>query len=225
MNQNLLAAIKQLIAEQGETILADTKRVNAYLSDMATKEPKPQRMAFVKCLMYGFQAELKNTSPDERVRCKNRLAQKLFDEEGIDATLAKDTLDLLEAVLFGTVSASPEPESIPSPAVPTPPLIEGLSSAWFFPPGITYSSEKMDGKFQLTQHSIKFVPSRFWSIGAYGKNDTVEIELSAIVSVQKAKSLLPTIEIQANSGHILKISGYGKVNEVFELLREKLGAK
>ncbi|GHT52156.1 hypothetical protein FACS1894106_0240 [Spirochaetia bacterium] len=102
MNTNLLAAIKRIITEQGESIFDDTKRVNAYLSDLAAKEPKSQRMTLVKCLEYSFHIELKKvTILEERERCKKRLAQKLHDEEGTDVTICADSLDLLEAVLFG----------------------------------------------------------------------------------------------------------------------------
>ncbi|GHV61222.1 hypothetical protein AGMMS49587_04800 [Spirochaetia bacterium] len=126
MNTNLLAAIKQLTTDQGEGILADSKQVNARLSDIAAREPKPQRMAFVRCLMYGFQTDLKNTQAPGRVACKARLAQKLRDEEGMDQTLANDTLDLLEMVLFGSVSGIPKPaprpvpQPAPIPAAPPP---------------------------------------------------------------------------------------------------------
>jgi hypothetical protein len=126
MNTNLLAAIKQLVAQQGEAILADSKQANALLSAMAANEPKPQRMAFVRCLMYGFQTELKNTQAPGRAACKNRLAKKLSDEEGMDLSLANDTLDLLEMILFGTVSDTPKPaprpvpQPAPIPAAPPP---------------------------------------------------------------------------------------------------------
>jgi uncharacterized membrane protein YhaH (DUF805 family) len=115
MNTNLLAAIKQLVAQQGEAILTDSKQVNARLSDLAPREPKPQRMAFVRCLMYGFQTELKNTQAPGRAACKDRLVKKLRDEEGMDLSLANDTLDLLEMILFGTVSGTPKPAPQPSP--------------------------------------------------------------------------------------------------------------
>jgi tetratricopeptide (TPR) repeat protein len=115
MNTNLLAAIKQLVSQQGESILSDSKRVNALLSDLAAREPKPLRMAFIKCLMYGFHTELKQSSIGDRQRYKNRLAQKLYNEEGMDLSLAHDTLDLLETVLFGKVSGTPKPAAAPAP--------------------------------------------------------------------------------------------------------------
>jgi hypothetical protein len=125
MNTTLLAAIKQLVTQQGESVLTDSKKVNSLLSGIAANDPKPQRMAFVKCLMYGFQTELKNTPTPGRAACKDRLAHKLRDEEDMDLVLAKDTLDLLEAVLFGTVSDTPEsaqhPTPIPAPPHPQPP--------------------------------------------------------------------------------------------------------
>ncbi|GHV61228.1 hypothetical protein AGMMS49587_04820 [Spirochaetia bacterium] len=123
MNTSLCDIIKKLVSEQGTDVLNDSKKVNAYLSDLAAKEPKPQRMAFVKCLMYGFHTELQKTSIEDRQRCKNRLAQKLFDDEGLDISLSRDTLDLLEAVLFETVTETSQSE--PSPVVEVPSVLIG----------------------------------------------------------------------------------------------------
>ncbi|GHT52146.1 hypothetical protein FACS1894106_0210 [Spirochaetia bacterium] len=134
MNTNLYDFIKKLISEHDTDVLNDSKKVNAYLSDLAAKEPKPQRMAFVKCLMYGFYTELQKTNVEDRQRCKNRLAQKLFDDEGLDMTLSKDTLDLLEALLFGTVMTAessqprPIPEVMSVPNEPIAPIWEMSSS-------------------------------------------------------------------------------------------------
>jgi hypothetical protein len=153
MNTTLYDIIGRLISEQGTSILDDSKKVNAYLSDMAAKEPKPQRMAFVKCLMYGFHTELQKTNTaDDRQRCKNRLAQKLFDDEGLDATLAKDTLDLLEAVLFGTVTKEPqvEPAPIPESDIPVEPAGGGSPS---IPPLITVANAQIQNP-PVEKHNV-----------------------------------------------------------------------
>jgi formylglycine-generating enzyme required for sulfatase activity len=101
MNANLQDVVKKIIADQGLEVMNDSKRVNAYLNDLAPKEPKAEKKAFVTCLMNGFHAELKNGAADERQLCKNRLAQRLHDDEGLEMALCNDTLDLLEGVLFG----------------------------------------------------------------------------------------------------------------------------
>jgi hypothetical protein len=52
-----------------------------------------------------------------RAAVKTRLAQKLRKEEGLDTALCNDTLDLLEAALFGRVSGqqTQAPQTRPSP--------------------------------------------------------------------------------------------------------------
>jgi hypothetical protein len=103
-------------------------------------------------------------------------------------------------------------------------LLEGMADAWFFPPGVSFSSQKMPGKFQLSSSAVRFVPSRLLSAGEFGKKDTVEIQISAIESAQKVKALFPTIEIRATSGHVLKLAGYGKLHRVYEMLCQAIGS-
>ena len=99
MNYNLLNAVKESIKKYGEAVLLEPKRVNSLLNDLAQDEPKPQKTALVKCLEHGFAQTLKNVPESERGNCKQKLAQKLNNEEGLDLGLCKETLDLLEAVL------------------------------------------------------------------------------------------------------------------------------
>jgi hypothetical protein len=104
MNTNLLKTLKQIIAQYGVDVLGDSRRVNAILNDLAPKESKAEKKALIACLMNGFHNELKNAlgvALEDRQLCKNRLAQRLHDDEGLDLTLCNNTLDLLEAVLFG----------------------------------------------------------------------------------------------------------------------------
>jgi len=101
MNTNLLAVVNRIVAEQGEGILAEPRRIAAFFADLAKEEPKPQKNSFIKCLEHGFAQMLKNAAEPERDTCKQRLAQKLHEEEGLDLELCGDTVDLLEAVLFG----------------------------------------------------------------------------------------------------------------------------
>jgi hypothetical protein len=101
MNRNLLAVIKQIVTEQGDGILSEQRRVSAFFADLAKDEPKPQRNAFVKCLEHGFAQTLKSVPEQDRTLCKQRLAQRLNEEEGLDPRLCEETLELLAAVLFG----------------------------------------------------------------------------------------------------------------------------
>jgi len=101
MNTNLLAIVKQIVETQGEEILSEPQRMKAFFSDLAKDEPKPDRIAFGRCLEHGFAQILKNADVTERDRCKQGLAKRLRDEEGLDLTLCENSLELLSAVLFG----------------------------------------------------------------------------------------------------------------------------
>jgi tetratricopeptide (TPR) repeat protein len=108
MNDNLLTVMQKLVVEQGEDILSNPNRIRAFLADYANREPKAQRNALVKCVEYGFYDKLKNTAEFERPARKTGFAQKLYEEEGLDLGLCKDSVDLLEAALFGKVTTAPE---------------------------------------------------------------------------------------------------------------------
>jgi len=101
MNKNLLNVIKKIVEENGEAVLSDSRRVSAFLADLARDVPKPQKNALVKGLEHGFAQTLKDVSEQDRGLCKQRLAQRLYDEEGLDLGLCSETLELLAAVLFG----------------------------------------------------------------------------------------------------------------------------
>jgi hypothetical protein len=75
MNANLLAIVKQIVAEQGEGILAEPRRVTAFFADLAKDEPKPLKYAFAKCLEYESALALKNAAEQDREVCKQQLAQ------------------------------------------------------------------------------------------------------------------------------------------------------
>jgi tetratricopeptide (TPR) repeat protein len=157
MNINLLNTLKQITTQYGTLVLNDSKRVNGLLNDLAPRESKAEKKAFITCLMNGFHTELQNTAED-RPLCKNRLAQRLHDDEGLDLALCGNTLDLLEGALFGEAppknvcrncgkelqsewkicpycsAAVTEPEAVPVPApspqaVPVPqPVIQAEST-------------------------------------------------------------------------------------------------
>jgi len=106
MNNNLLNVVKEIVAKNGETVLSDPKLVSAFLKDLAKDEPKPQKYALVKCLEQGFAQMLKNVSESERHNCKQKLAHRLKDEEGLDLDLCSETVELLAAVIFAKEEAA-----------------------------------------------------------------------------------------------------------------------
>jgi tetratricopeptide (TPR) repeat protein len=106
MNANFLATIKRIVAEQGESILAEPRRLKGLISDYAKDEPRAERLAVGRCIEYGAYTELKNAPPWGRAAVKNRLAQKLYGEEGLDPALCAGAMDLLEAALLGAPDPS-----------------------------------------------------------------------------------------------------------------------
>jgi len=101
MNANLLAVVNRIVAEQGEGILADAKRLFPYFSDYAKNENKEERVAFGRCIEMGAYQELMRTrTSDERQRVKAALANQMNAKTGIARPRCVDALDLLEVVIF-----------------------------------------------------------------------------------------------------------------------------
>jgi tetratricopeptide (TPR) repeat protein len=122
MNTNLLNALKKIVSRHGGVgTLSDARRVKALLADIAAGEPKPQKNALTACIELGFVPALQNVSAGERGAAKTKLAARLNREEGLDMALCADTLDLLEAALFGGVSARSAPSATAAPGTPAPP--------------------------------------------------------------------------------------------------------
>jgi hypothetical protein len=99
MNMSFLDIVKKIVAEQGEAILTEPQRLKGWISDYAKDEPKPERLAFGRCIEYGAYTELKISSLENRAAVKERLAQKLHNEEGLDIALCTETLNLLETAV------------------------------------------------------------------------------------------------------------------------------
>ena len=113
MNTNLLAIVKQIIAEHGEDILANPQRLKAFFADLARDEPKPQKNALIKCVELKYAQMLKDVAQTDRDGCKKALAKRLYEEEGLDAVLCEETLELLAAVLFGEQEGQKTPVGKP----------------------------------------------------------------------------------------------------------------
>jgi hypothetical protein len=110
MNANFVTIIKRIIAEQGESILANPQQLKGYIADYAAAESKAERLAFGRCIEHGAYNELKNT-PDAAARqaVKIALAQRVRDTEGLDIALCNDAIDALEAAVFeGVMPAAPQ---------------------------------------------------------------------------------------------------------------------
>jgi len=126
MNANLLAIVNRIVAEQGEGILADAKRIFPLFADYAKNEAKEDRVAFGRCLEMGAYQELKKTSTaDERRRVKAALADLVHTQKGVDRAHCGEALDLLEAVMFKPVrQSSPSPLPSPSPSQANAPVVQ-----------------------------------------------------------------------------------------------------
>ena len=153
MNKNLLNVVKDIIAKYGETVLAEPKRVSALFADLAREEPKPHKNALVKCLEHGFTPILKGVRENERDNCKQRLAQRLHEEEGLDLGLCGETVKLLAVALFGeeeTQMAQPTPTVQSKPSFPSAP-VSTLSPPLSLPvSGQVGFTDPRDGKFYKT---------------------------------------------------------------------------
>ncbi|MCL2442884.1 MAG: hypothetical protein FWD13_05390 [Treponema sp.] len=102
MNTNLLNIIKRIVAEKGESVLADPIKLKPLFSDYAKDEPKEERVAFGRCIEMGFYQELKNIrTADVRQNKKAILAEQLHVKTNFDKEQCEDALDLLEAVIYG----------------------------------------------------------------------------------------------------------------------------
>jgi hypothetical protein len=112
MNTNLLNAVRRVVSEQGEAILANPARLKGFISDYAKNEPVGDRLAFGRCIEGGYYAQFKNTRTEgERHQLKATLLPRLQAASGQNAVICQNTLDLLEAVLF----TSPVAQSSPLP--------------------------------------------------------------------------------------------------------------
>jgi tetratricopeptide (TPR) repeat protein len=110
INANLLKALTDIVSKYGGlATLSNARKVKALLADLAAAEPKPHKNALIACVEQGFPAMLQNVPAGGRGAAKAKLAERLNREEGLDPALCANTLDLLEAALFGGVSTKAAP--------------------------------------------------------------------------------------------------------------------
>jgi tetratricopeptide (TPR) repeat protein len=104
MNNNLLNAVNALKAKDGADVLDNPGALEQHLLETAGNEPRVQIRILIMACDRDFHKEVRNAAETERAACKERLAQKFHNDEGLDLTLCRNTLDLIEAVLFGAAS-------------------------------------------------------------------------------------------------------------------------
>jgi tetratricopeptide (TPR) repeat protein len=118
VNNNLLNAVRRVVSEQGEGILAYPARLKGFISDYAKNEPVGERLAFGRCIEGDYYAQFKNTRTEaERRQLKAMLLPHLQKASGQSAEICQNTLDLLEAVLYPNAAA---PLNTPFPTSQTP---------------------------------------------------------------------------------------------------------
>jgi len=104
----LQEVVKQIVAQYGEHILIDPKRVNAFFLDLAKDEPKLQKLVFIECLKYGVVEVLKNVAREERAKCKEAFAHRLHAEDGREVELYRQAINIICEVLFRNAIESTE---------------------------------------------------------------------------------------------------------------------
>jgi predicted RNA-binding Zn-ribbon protein involved in translation (DUF1610 family) len=100
MNINLLNAVNALKEKEGADIF-DNPGALEQLLETARDEPRAQIKTLITACVRDFHKELQAAAVTERAACKERLAQKLHNDEALDLTHCRNTLDLIEAALFG----------------------------------------------------------------------------------------------------------------------------
>ena len=106
MNTHLLKTLSGIVAGEGAAIFDNPGRLEEQLFEQAGSEPRPQLATLISCCARDYHKKLQNAGQTERGVLKQELAHKLNSETGLDLTLCADTLDLIEAALFGVADAA-----------------------------------------------------------------------------------------------------------------------
>jgi len=116
MNTNLLAIVKQIVAEQGEGILGDAQRLKPLFKGCASGEPKEDRLAFGRAIENGYYSALKCASPADYAGVKKSLVSNLQGITGFDEKCCAAAIGLLESVT--AQSSSPGGQAQPRQRLP-----------------------------------------------------------------------------------------------------------
>jgi uncharacterized membrane protein YgcG len=122
MNTELLSILRQITGENGTDAFDNIKLIGSALNKNAPEEAQPECEALILCLMADYHKELIGADEAARDSVKKSIAERLYNNEGMDADLCSSTLDLLEAALFGnepeTEEGLAEPDAPQTPPVP-----------------------------------------------------------------------------------------------------------
>jgi len=99
MDKSFYEIIKQIIEEQGESILKDPQRLKLFISNYATSIPKDDRVAFGRAIEQGFYMELKRSNISECQQVKPSMISRLQTITGFDRVRCSATIELLDAVI------------------------------------------------------------------------------------------------------------------------------
>jgi WD40 repeat protein len=99
MNQEFIAIIKKLIAEQGKQTLADPAKCKAFLADYTRGEYKKESRLLLQALEAGVQKAIE--AADDISICKKQQIRVLREDFFLAEEVAADIVDLLILVLNG----------------------------------------------------------------------------------------------------------------------------
>ncbi|MDR2793669.1 MAG: hypothetical protein LBB61_08410 [Treponema sp.] len=101
MNTELFLCLKKIIRENGTDAFDNIKLVGSVLAKNAAAKAHPECDVLMLCLMADYHKELIGADKALRDSVKKTIAERLHNNEGLDAGLCNSTLDILEAALFG----------------------------------------------------------------------------------------------------------------------------
>jgi uncharacterized protein (TIGR02145 family) len=171
--------VKQIVAENGEQILSEPGKVNAFFKDLAKDEPKAQKRAFIECLepKRRYVKTLKGISKEDRQECIERFANEMR-EEGLDLQASREALAMLCAALFNEeYAASPPP----------PPAPQGGSTFTDPRDGKTYRTVKIGNQTWMVENLCYDAPGS----KCYGNDPKNAAKYGRLYSWEAARKAVP----------------------------------
>jgi len=102
MKADMQNIIKQIIAEAGEGILSDPKRMMAVFTDRAAGIPIQERTAMARCIELRVFAEMKGFGTEEDLRSRRvALAGRVQAVAGVDMAKCEEAIAAFELAVFG----------------------------------------------------------------------------------------------------------------------------
>jgi ankyrin repeat protein len=104
MDNGFIDILKQLVKEQGNAALTDTKKCKAFLADYTKNEYKKEIRLIVQAVEAGVAKTIDGA--DDLVACKKVQIRDLKENYGLDSTVAMDIVNALALVLRGDTTMS-----------------------------------------------------------------------------------------------------------------------